>query len=368
MYAPVPVIEEYLKANHDKPFLSCEYSHAMGNSNGGLWLYTDLAKREPRYQGGFIWDFIDQGLLKKDAYGNEFLACGGDYGDRPTDYNFCTNGLIFGNRQLSPKMAEVKQCYAPFDIVCTAETITVKNRLLFTDTSAYRMVFRLCRDDEAVSETCLDTFEPVPPLEERVYSIPFPVETQTGEYVLTVSMQYKMDTPWAKAGEEVAFGQAVWQVKATEEKAALPAPELIVGDVNYGIRGENFHILFGRDRRGIISYQRNGEERIASLVGIPRPNFWRAPTDNDFGWGMPHICAFWKAASLYAFPTIVTCERLEQYVEIVTKYQFPILPETGCMVTYHFYGDGLIQVKMSLYGCDSNQIVPDFGMIMRIKI
>src|SRR5699024_6040244 len=107
MYAKPHEIEQYLQQNPQKPYISCEFSHAMGNSNGNLHKYIELEKYE-QYQGGFIWDFIDQALLRKDRYGNDYLAYGGDFDDRPTDRNFCCNGLIFADRRLSPKMQEVK--------------------------------------------------------------------------------------------------------------------------------------------------------------------------------------------------------------------------------------------------------------------
>ena len=119
----------------------------MGNSNGALFKYTDLAKREPRYQGGFIWDFIDQEVFKKNEYGESFLATGGDFDDRPTDYNFCTNGIVFADRTLTTKMAEVKYCYQPFTIACTPHGFTIRNEFLFTDTTPYSMTATLCKDD-----------------------------------------------------------------------------------------------------------------------------------------------------------------------------------------------------------------------------
>ena len=114
MYATPAQAEEYLKNDPKKPYLLCEYSHAMGNSCGNLDEYTELLDRYPQYCGGFIWDYIDQSLYKKDGLGREYLAYGGDFGDRPCNENFCTNGIICGDRTPSPKMQEVKYLYQSF--------------------------------------------------------------------------------------------------------------------------------------------------------------------------------------------------------------------------------------------------------------
>ena len=141
-----------------------------------------------------------------------------------------------------------------------------------------------------------------------------------------------------------------------------------MGDVNYGIHGSDFHILFGRDKAGIVSYQKNGVERIASQVGIPRPNFWRAPIENDLGCRMPYDTAMWKIASLYAVPSIVSCKQTAHTVDIVTRYTFPQNPDNGCLVTYQFYGDGSITVTMQMLGCTEYGNMPDFGMLLQMPL
>lgn len=368
MYPSVAKIEQFLKEHPEKPFICCEYSHSMGNSNGALFKYTDLAKREPRYQGGFIWDFIDQAVFKKNEYGESFLATGGDFDDRPTDYNFCTNGIVFADRTITTKMAEVKYCYQPFTIACTPQGFTIRNEFLFTDTTPYSMTATLCKDGVPVAEQEL----PLPviaPQTAQSFANPFAgTATEPGAYTLTISIYRTAATDWADAQTEVAFGQAAWNVVVPTTEELLPAPELIVGDVNYGIHGSDFHILFGRDKAGIVSYQKNGVERIASQVGIPRPNFWRAPIENDLGCRMPYDTAMWKIASLYAVPSIISCKQTAHTVDIVTRYTFPQNPDNGCLVTYQFYGDGSITVTMQMLGCTEYGNMPDFGMLLQMPL
>ena len=131
MYTSVAGIEKFLAENPEKPFICCEYTHAMGNSCGAMHKYTELSDREPRYQGGFIWDYIDQSLTKKDRYGNEFQAYGGDFGERPCDYNFSGNGICYGkDRDPSPKMQEVKYNYQPMAIEIHDRIATIHNKNL----------------------------------------------------------------------------------------------------------------------------------------------------------------------------------------------------------------------------------------------
>ena len=134
MYTSVENIKKFLAEHKEKPFICCEYTHAMGNSCGAMHKYTDLTDTEPRYQGGFIWDYIDQSILKKDRYGQEFQAYGGDCGERPTDYNFSGNGICYGGeRDASPKMQEVKFNYQNISVAFEEHSFTVVNKNLFAN-------------------------------------------------------------------------------------------------------------------------------------------------------------------------------------------------------------------------------------------
>ena len=147
MYTSAAKIREFLSEHRDKPFICCEYTHAMGNSCGGMHKYTDLTDTEPLYQGGFIWDYVDQSIYKKDRYGKEFQAYGGDFGERPTDYNFSGNGIVYGgDRAPSPKMQEVKYNYQNISAEVSADKVMIRNKNLFTNTSAFDCVVTLAKD------------------------------------------------------------------------------------------------------------------------------------------------------------------------------------------------------------------------------
>ena len=220
MYTSVENVKKFLAEHKEKPFIMCEYTHAMGNSCGAMHKYTDLTDTEPRYQGGFIWDYIDQSILKKDRYGKDFQAYGGDFLERPTDYNFSGNGICYGgDRDPSPKMQEVKFNYQNISILFEKEgKFTVVNKNLFANTDRFRCVAVLQKNGVVVKKQEIETA--VPPLSTKDYEIPFAIlraddkdqkKDPDAEYTLTVSFRLKEDMSWADAGHEVAFGQKIYK-------------------------------------------------------------------------------------------------------------------------------------------------------------
>ena len=161
MYLPVAEVEKWLAEHPGKPMINCEYTHAMGNSCGAMHKYTDLTDREARYQGGFIWDYVDQSLYKKDRFGREFQAYGGDCGERPTDYNFSGNGIVYGgDRAPSPKMQEVKYNYQNISVDFDDGGFAVKNKNLFVDTDRFAACAILLADGEKCAELPLSISVP----------------------------------------------------------------------------------------------------------------------------------------------------------------------------------------------------------------
>ena len=295
MYPSVEAIKDFLAKDDSKPFICCEYTHAMGNSCGAMHKYTDLTDTEPKYQGGFIWDYIDQSIYKKDRYGKEFQAYGGDFGERPTDYNFSGNGIAYGgDRTPSPKMQEVKFNYQNITAEVTEDAVKVINKNLFVNTDTLRCEVTLAKNGHVLRTETLETS--VEPLSEKTYPLPFGKQQRPGEYTVTVSFLLREKTLWAEAGHEVAFGQYVYSVEGAE-KAPVSGVEIVRSLHNIGVRGENFEVMFSVLNGGLVSYKYAGREM---LEAIPKPNFWRAPTDNDCGNQMPMRYAQWKIASMYA--------------------------------------------------------------------
>ena len=413
MYAKVDEIKAFLSKHRDKPFISCEYTHAMGNSCGAMFKYTDLADEEPLYQGGFIWDYIDQSITKKDRYGREFQAYGGDFGDRPTEYHFSGNGIACGeDREPSPKMMSVKYNYQAISVVIkkavtgktsaagkssgTGLVAQITNKNLFVPTSEYEAVCELLRNGESIESCEFDT--DVAPLSKKVAALPLTLPMDDGEYCVRVSFRLKSDCAWAKAGHEVAFGEAVFREdcndvitanerillnqrtaqtqKACRVAAAIepePAPLRIVRGVSdLGIHGDCFDVMFGYKFGTIVSYRYNGREMLDSL---PMPNFWRAPTDNDNGNSMPQRYAQWKIASLYttyngmaSFPDHYYPEirEIPGSIEVSFTYNVPTKPSFECTVKYSVTADGTVRVHMMMDPPEELGDMPEFGMMLRM--
>ena len=382
MYTPAAEIERFLSEHPEKPLICCEYSHAMGNSCGGLHKYTELSEREPKYQGGFIWDYVDQSLYRKNRYGQWYQAYGGDCGERPTDYNFSGNGIVYGgDRSPSPKMQEVKFDYQSIAVVFDDEGFTVRNKNLFTDTGDYACRITLLSDGAECRREAVCAA--VPPLSERRFAFPAGIIAEMGrreaaalslgkelpEFSLTVSFHLREDALWAEAGYEIAFGQKVF--KRERPAYTCKAPLTVVrGKWNLGVRGERFSAQFSAIRPGLTSYVYDGVERIES---IPMPNFWRAPVDNDRGNAMPQRYAQWKIASLYVsgngeqaanFPDV---EERENSVVVSFDYFMPTTPRSACRLCYEVFGDGTVQTELRYRAVKGLPDMPEFGVLFRFS-
>ena len=374
MYPSVDAIKKFLAEDDSKPFICCEYTHAMGNSCGAMHKYTDLTDTEPKYQGGFIWDYIDQSIYKKDRYGKEFQAYGGDFGERPTDYNFSGNGIAYGgNRDASPKMQEVKFNYQNITAQVSEDSIKVINKNLFVNTDTFDCEVTLAKNGHVLRTETLETS--VDPLSENIYALPFGKQTRPGEYTVTVSFLLKKKTLWAEAGHEVAFGQYVYQVEETE-KLSECGVEFVKSLHNIGVRGENFQVMFSVLNGGMVSYKYAGREMIEA---IPKPNFWRAPTDNDCGNLMPMRYAQWKIASMYAtHKDFRSKERYapsnapettvhENSVEVAFKYLMPTTPVSECRLAYEVFGDGRVKTTLTYDPVKELGDMPEFGVLFKFN-
>jgi beta-galactosidase len=211
MYPRVSWLEEYGQNFTDRPFIMCEYAHAMGNAVGNLQEYWDVIEKYPQIQGGAIWDWVDQGLRKKDARGREFWAYGGDYGDKPNDKNFCINGLVFPDRKIPPKMWEVKKVYqnigfTPVDLA--KGKIRIQNKFFFTNLKEFEFRWTLSEDGTVNQSGALPSLDTAPGASGTV-TIPFtkPTCKPGAEYWLKIDARLKEDQAWARKGHTVAWGQ-----------------------------------------------------------------------------------------------------------------------------------------------------------------
>ena len=374
MYPSVKAIKKFLAEDDSKPFICCEYTHAMGNSCGAMHKYTDLTDTEPKYQGGFIWDYIDQSIYKKDRYGKEFQAYGGDFGERPTDYNFSGNGIVYGgDRSESPKMQEVKFNYQNITAQVSEDSVKVINKNLFVNTDTFDCEVTLAKNGHVIRVESLTT--DVAPLSEKTYTLPFGKQQRPGEYTVTVAFLLRKKTLWAEAGHEVAFGQYVYQVGG-EKKTPCSSVEIVKSVHNIGVRGENFQVMFSVLNGGLVSYKYAGREM---LEAIPKPNFWRAPTDNDNGNLMPMRYAQWKIASMYLNHKDFRKNAMycpgnepettvhENSVEIAFDYVMPTTPVSECRLAYEVFGDGSVKTTLTYDPVKELGDMPEFGVLFKFN-
>lgn len=380
MYPSAAYVKDFLQKDRSKPYLLCEYTHAMGNSCGGMHKYTDLTDEEPLFQGGFIWDYIDQSIYHKDRYGKEVLGYGGDFDDRPCDYNFSGNGIAYGGERMpSPKMQEVKFNYQNISIQIQDDQFTVINKNLFTNTDVYDCKISLTLEGRQIADTKVDIG--VEPLSQQTYQLPrwrylTPwskeepwMATDAGEYVVTVSFVLKEDTLWAQRGHEVAFGQGIYEIEAPQQRKPQSYMKVTDGTYNLGIQGEHFEVLFDKGGKGLVSYVYGGREMIKA---IPKPNFWRAPTDNDNGNQMPFRYGQWKLASMYQLngipgakePNPVIVQEADK-VTVTYTYYLPTTPESSCEVAYTVTGDGTVHTALSYEPPKGIHDMPEFGMLFK---
>ena len=373
MYTPAARIREYLKTHRDKPFILCEYTHSMGNSNGAMHKYTELAYEEELYQGGFIWDFIDQAMTARSRFGKETLLYGGDWDDRPNDGIFCGNGIVFADGKGTPKLQEIRYNYQNIVAKVGPEQIEIINRHMFTSTSAFRCVAKLERDGKLLRKTEIAT--DVPPLSSAVYPMPFEKPEIPGEYAVTVSFLLKEDTEWADAGYETAFGQGTWTVEGREEQH-MPMPELRISESpwNIGVAGESFEVMFARGNGALTSYRWGDREMLKAPV---LPNFWRAPTNNDCGNRMPQRYAQWKIASMYAMAGYTGQTRkanaamrpvreADGSVTFTAETDLPTNPPAVCRTTYRIHPCGRVDVCLHYDPVEGLGVMPEFGMITKL--
>ncbi|BBI35916.1 beta-galactosidase [Cohnella abietis] len=366
MYAKPADIEAYLKSDPEKPYISCEYMHAMGNSLGGLHKYTELESKYPMYQGGFIWDYIDQALRKKNRLGEVSLVYGGDFDDRPTDYSFCGNGIVFADRSLTPKMQEVRHLYQNIKLELSQDAILVKNENLFVDTSDSVLCVRLYKEGTEIYSNMIEVT--VAAQSEKRIAISLPdVHGATGEYCVQAILRLKTDNAWAKAGHELAFGQFIFRLDEKEMGDAVRQParmSVIEGDVNIGIRGEGYQVLFSKQAGSIISLRYGDQEMIATP---PYPNFWRATTDNDKGYALGFHAGVWLAASIARKCVSVTLGQTTNSATVTYEYEFSCSSQIRVFVHYTVNADGTILVRSVYEGAEGLPDLPTFALSWRLS-
>jgi beta-galactosidase len=367
MYTKPQDVEMYALNNPKKPFILCEYSHAMGNSCGNLFKYWELFRKYPVLQGGFIWDWKDQAILTKTPEGINYLAYGGDFNDSPNDGNFCGNGLLFADKSLSPKIYEVKKCYESIHVNkvdLKRGIIKIYNEFLFTNLNEYKLEWNITKNGEVISNGSLDIdIEPQKSkeiiIEYNLPQNPLPYE----EYILNISFILKKDTIWAKSGHEIAFKQFILPVEQNnKELKIINYPEIFIYDKQnkLNIEGKNFTVIFDKIKGEIISYKFNGVELLKEGI---RPNFWRAVTDNDRGNMLEKRCETWKYAGILKELKNINIEFYKTKVVLYSEFVIPASNYSICKIQYEILGNGEIKVSENLIPGENLPEIPEVGTL-----
>ncbi|HCW52912.1 MAG TPA: beta-galactosidase, partial [Clostridium sp.] len=369
MYAKVADIEEYLNNNPEKPYISCEYMHSMGNSTGGMNKYIALEGKYPMYQGGFIWDYVDQALYRILPDGTKALGYGGDFTDRPCDYNFSGDGILYADRTISPKVQEVKFLYSNIKVFVDKNGALIKNKNLFINTSEYDFYYNVEKNGELLYEG--KVYVDIGPGEEKHIEIPFndvmKNYTENGEYIFNVSMRLKDDTLYAEKGFELSYGQYVFEqnsIKENAEESHDSKIKIVHGDVNVAVHGRDFKVIFSKQEGGIVSLRYCDTEYITS---VPKTYYYRAETDNDRGNKYGFRCSQWFGASMGQRYCDFNMIEKENYLELHYTYELPTIPATKVNITYVVKEDGVINVTVKYNGVEGLPALPLLAMNFRLK-
>lgn len=348
-------------ADPDRPFIICEYAHAQGNSTGHFQHFWDTFEAHPNMQGGFIWDWVDQGLVKKDENGREFYAYGGDFGDTIGDGNFCINGLVFPDRSPKPALEEVKkvQQYVKIKTLDPATgKIQITNRYFFQDLNFSELVWTLTESGKPINQGAIEIGS-LPPGASQELNLPISSSGFNPEkdYHLTVQIKLKEKQIWADAGHEIAREQfliAAAVAPHTSFEKGGPIEQLS-SEKRYLFNNEQFSVSFNPKTGLLEQYQSAGE--LVFEQG-PKPNLWRAPTDNERGAGFNPFASshggYWREIGLDSLRFIV-----QGYaVETVTPREVQI-NITGTLESdrisfpyeaiYTIFGNGFIKVDQQLH-------------------
>lgn len=366
-----------------RPVLYCEYAHAMGNAIGNLKEYWDEIYSNPRMAGGFIWDWVDQGLHRKTNDGVPYIAYGGDFGDRPNLTDFCLNGVVFADRSLGPKIWEVKKVYQPVHIEMVDETsprVRLTNRYGFNNLNTLEWHWSLKCDGRILQS---GTLEPIDLAAGGQTEVPIPLDKVTdiepgASYWLRVSFHLREDTLWAKTGHEVAWQQVQYPVKTPDIKPVKTSelPELKVTDSGGSIRieGHTFTVVFGKKAGTLISLVYNSKEmldRAGEDLAGPVLQAYRAVTSNDKAFGSGRA-RDWQQAGLNRLTRRVENVTANQpdaqrvRIEVLTVSTTP----TGAGFNHHavwtIRGDGSIDMDNRFEPFGNLPPLPRIGVVMRL--
>jgi beta-galactosidase len=375
-YPSPAIFEEIGKSKTDRPFIPSEYAHAMGNSTGNFQDYWDVIEQYDNLQGGFIWDWVDQSIWKTDENGERYYAYGGDYGkDMPSDGTFLNNGIVFPDRTPQPALFEVKKAHEFINFKekgingSDEIRILVENLYDFTDINIFDITATIKADGKVLKTIPMETLS-VETHTGKLIRIPLGDVTYqvNTEYFVEVSATTKSAWGLLPKGFEVAHEQIKLDAKYKKESLSIEnGIDLFVKKEgqNTIVSNADLELVFNKEEGRLISYKFKNNELLKDGKG-PKPNFWRAVTDNDFGSKMQIKNIEWKKASLFSEVTEVVSNQISaNEVELKVTYKLPGVA-TLFKSVYTINGNGVIRIENTLGVTDYNGDLPRIGMRMQL--
>ncbi|MDP4173789.1 MAG: glycoside hydrolase family 2 TIM barrel-domain containing protein [Bacteroidota bacterium] len=394
MYAKIEDIEKYasdnLKLAENKyqnatapfslrPLILCEYEHAMGNSEGNLKDYWDTMEKYPNLQGGFIWDWVDQGIQAENKNG-KYWAYGGDFGPKgtPSDGNFLINGVVFPDRTMKPHGMEIRKIYQ--NVAFKSHDIEkgefeIFNKFRFKNLKDYSVSWKIEENGRLLKEGSLGKLD-IAPEEKKLVKIDIPKISgdDKNEYFINFSVRTITSDEILPAGYEIASEQFKLDntlrrnANSPDIKQILSLKESFNNDTPaVSIFSEDFSITINKISGLITSYKYKGFELIKDSFG-PRPSFWRAPTDNDYGWKMPEKCATWKEAEFSDLKAdSFNLRKIEEgKIEIEVGYAYK-KQNSNWKTIYTIFGNGSVHIQNYFNNNNLNlPVIPRIGLKMQI--
>ena len=349
-------LEQIGRNGSDRPVAPSEYAHAMGNSTGNLWGQWQAIYRYPNMQGGFIWDWVDQGLEERTDDGRIYYTYGGDYGDEytPSDGNFLCNGVVNPDRTPHPAMSEVKYVHQNFAFTQVAEgegRVRILNRHYFTPADKrFRVVCRLMRDGRKVAERVLPV--ELAPQQQAEYETFGEKEMRAaGEYMVDFAVELAEPQGCLPKGFVVAADQCMLKKSDAKAEFAKKGAKLNIEDngTEISISSPKVTFTFDRAQGAVTSYRVNGTEYFADGFGL-RPNFWRGPTDNDYGNAMPRRLQVWKESSRKF--KVAQADAVQQGDAVVLKVTYLLAAGNRYEVGYTVWPSGAVEADLLFTSTD----------------
>lgn len=375
---PSPATFEYVGKNiTNKPYIPSEYAHAMGNSTGNFADYWEIIEKYPNLQGGFIWDWVDQSIWKTNEKGEKFYAYGGDFGENmPSDNSFLNNGIVFPDRTPQPALQEVKKAHEFINFKNMGITrkneirILVENLYDFTNLSRFNFEANIKADGKIIATIPIESIDVVPHTSKLVRVSLASIETEPNtEYFVEISAKIKNEWGILPAHFEVAHEQilvhqkTVWKPLNIEQNGKIIIKE---DKQRLVLSNDDFMVEFDKTHGKITSYSHNNTQYIKDGNG-PKPNFWRAPTDNDLGNGMERKNIAWKKATLETKVQEFSLDKkTNPNVPVITiTYNLPGV-DTQFKSTYTIYPNGVVGIVNVLDASKEESDIPRVGMRMQL--